>query len=46
MALSQFWCICEEAKDSALPTLLESVAAKLGAGPHMDFNLFSEVLGI
>jgi type I restriction enzyme M protein len=35
---------CKEAKEEPLANLVERVAEKLGAGPHMDFNIFSEAL--
>jgi type I restriction enzyme M protein len=43
-ALGRFRRACEEAKETPLANLAERMATKIGAGPHMDFNLFSEAL--
>lgn len=42
--VAQFRAACAEAKELPLANLLERVAAQIGLGPHMDFNLFSEVV--
>jgi type I restriction enzyme M protein len=39
-----FGAACAEAKELPLANLLERVAAQVGVGPHLDFNLFSEVV--
>jgi type I restriction enzyme M protein len=43
-ALRRFRRACEDAKEAPLANLVERVAEKIGAGPHTDFNLFSEVM--
>lgn len=43
-ALIRFRRACEEVKELPLANLLERVAEKIGAGPHIDFNAFSEAL--
>lgn len=40
-SLTRFRAACAESKELALATLLEEVAAGMGAGPHMDYNAFS-----
>jgi type I restriction enzyme M protein len=42
--LAHFRAACAEAKELPLANLLERVATTTGAGPHMNFNVFSEVL--
>jgi type I restriction enzyme M protein len=42
--LAHFRAACVEAKELPLANLLESVAAQVGAGPHLDFNSFSETV--
>jgi type I restriction enzyme M protein len=42
--LGRFRHACEEAKETQLANLVERVAEKIGAGPHMDFNLFLDAL--
>jgi type I restriction enzyme M protein len=37
---------CAEAKELPLANLLERVAAQVGVGPHLNFNLFSESVEI
>jgi type I restriction enzyme M protein len=43
-ALARFRGACSEAKELPLANLLDRVAEKIGAGPHMDFNVFYETL--
>jgi type I restriction enzyme M protein len=42
--LAHFRAACAEAKELPLANLLERVAAQVGVGPHLDFNLFSETV--
>lgn len=39
-ARTRFRKACGEAKDEALSSLIDHVAASLGPGPHLDFNAF------
>jgi type I restriction enzyme M protein len=43
-ALERFGQLCQAAKDEPLPGLLHQVAEKIGAGPHLDFNVFTRRL--
>jgi type I restriction enzyme M protein len=43
-ALARLRSACAEAKELPLANLLERLAEKIGVGPHMDFNVFSEAL--
>jgi type I restriction enzyme M protein len=43
-ALARFRSACADAKELPLANLLERLAEKIGTGPHMDFNAFSEAL--
>ena len=38
----RFRAVCEEVREEALANLVDRVAAKLGPGPHRDFNAFIE----
>ena len=40
--LKHFRLACAEASETPLVNFLDQVAGELGAGPHTDFNLFSE----
>ena len=42
--VAHFRAACVEAKELPLANLLERVAAQIGVGPHLDFNLFSETV--
>ena len=42
--VAHFGAACAESKESPLANLLERVAAQVGIGPHIDFNLFSETV--
>lgn len=42
--VAHFRAACAEAKELPLANLLERVAAEIGAGPHLDFNRFSEAV--
>ena len=42
--LKQFCQACKEAKEEPLANLMERLAEKIGAGPYLDFNVFSEKL--
>lgn len=38
--LGRFRQVCKKEKEDALISVIESVAKKLGPGPHLDFNVF------
>ncbi len=42
--VAHFRVACAEAKEVPLVNLLERVAAQVGVGPYLDFNLFSEIV--
>jgi type I restriction enzyme M protein len=42
--LAAFRSACAEAKDDELAAVVEAVARQVGAGPHLDFNAFSEAV--
>ena len=41
---AHFRAACVEVKELPLANLLERVAAQVGSGPHVDFNIFSEAV--
>jgi len=43
-ALKRFRQTCEAAREEPLARLMERVAGKIGAGPHLDFNAFMKTL--